>query len=105
MHQEFAAVRMEPQPLWTRMLSNIWSRSFNIVPLVLPVLVLTVLWMLRPGELDLRTFLVTWFLAAPAGFSLWVIAWKTYGAGLDAGWNDRGARLVRMASRTLRRVN
>ena len=37
--------------------------------------------MLRPKPLDLRTFLLTWFLAAPVGFSLWVVAWKTYGAG------------------------
>gem|GEM_PF-4399606 len=81
LQQKYAAVRREPQPLWTRLLRNIWSRSFYVVPLILPILVLMALWMLRPGEMGLQTFLLTWFLAAPVGFSLWIVAWKTYGAG------------------------
>ena len=32
-------------------------------------------------ELDLRTFIIAWFLSTPFGFLLWVSAWKTYGSG------------------------
>lgn len=31
--------------------------------------------------MDLRAYLLTWAVASPVGFLLWVFAWKTYGAG------------------------
>ena len=47
----------------------------------MPVLVLFVLWNLRPKEIDIRTYILVWFLASPIGFLLWVFGWFTYGAG------------------------
>ena len=75
------AANMEPSPIWMWMSRNIWSRSFYVAPISLSVLIMIVLWMTRPREFDLRTFIIAWFLSTPVGFLLWVYAWKTNGAG------------------------
>ena len=76
-----SAANMQPSPIWKWMTRNIWSRSFYVAPIGISVLVIIVLWMTRPRELDLRTFFIAWCLSTPVGFLLWVYGWKTYGAG------------------------
>ena len=76
-----SAANMEPSPIWAWLTRNLWSRSFYVVPIGISVLVISVLWMTRPKELDLRTFIIAWFLSTPVGFLLWVYGWKTFGAG------------------------
>lgn len=79
--QIIESFRAAPQPFWIRAVQNVWSRTFYLAPFAFPLLVLGTLTGLRPRELDLRTYLLTWAVASPVGFLLWVFAWKTYGAG------------------------
>lgn len=76
-----SAANMEPSPIWAWMTRNIWSRSFYVAPVSISVLIIIVLCMTRPKELDLRTFIIAWCLSTPVGFLLWVYGWKTFGAG------------------------
>ena len=80
-HADFVSTNFPPQPTWIRLTTNIWSHSFFVAPIGLAMLVCAALMVLRPGELDLRTYIVAWFLSGPAGFLLWVFAWKMYGGG------------------------
>jgi len=80
-HRIHSARKIEPQPLWVHLTRNVWSRSFYVAPIGMALLVILVLWIWRPGELDGRAFLTAWFLAAPIGFLLWIVAWKQYGGG------------------------
>ena len=72
---------MEPSPIWAWLTRNLWSRSFYVAPVSLSVLVIIVLWMTRPREMDLRTFIIAWSFSTPVGFLLWVYGWNTFGAG------------------------
>ena len=77
----YSEPQMEIPVIWVRLTHNIWSRSFYVAPISMSGLVIIALWMTRPRELDLRTFIMAWFLSTPVGFLLWVYAWKTFGAG------------------------
>lgn len=57
-----------------------WSRTFYIVPLLLPILVLLFMRFFRRSKLDLKTGILAWSIAAPAGFLVWLLTWKTFGA-------------------------
>jgi len=77
----YSEPQMEIPVIWVRLTRNIWSRTFYVAPISMSGLVIIALWMTRPRELDLRTFIMAWFLSTPVGFLLWIYAWKTYGAG------------------------
>ncbi len=72
---------MPSSPIWIWLTRNIWSRSFYVAPISLSFLIVIVLWVARPGELDWRAFIITWFVSTPVGFLLWVYAWNTTGTG------------------------
>lgn len=55
------------------------------------MLVSVVLALLRPKEFNLRIFIVAWSVSGPAGFLLWVFAWKMYGGGTGHITADVGA--------------
>lgn len=80
-HQIIANLHVEPQPFWTQVLRNIWSRTFYLAPFAFPLLIVSALWILRPQEMDFRVYILSWAFGVPLGFLLWVFAWKTYGAG------------------------
>ncbi len=81
LQQEYDARIAMSQSLWMRAPEYIWSRSFWYAPLAMPIVVLLLLFMRRPGGIDRRCLLITYFVAAPVGFLLWVVTWKTNGAG------------------------
>ena len=68
-----------------------WSGSFFVAPIGLAMLVSVVLRMLRPKEFNLCTYIVAWSVSGPAGFLLWIFAWKMYGGGTGHITADVGA--------------
>ena len=73
--------------LFDQLSVRVWSRSFFVLPLTLPLIAIAALKLLasdvqRPGSLKrLNQIGLIWAFAAPTGFAIWLLAWKTAGAG------------------------
>ena len=65
----------------TRAFGLNWSATFYLAPLGFPVIIQMMLWCLSPHDINTRTILRIWAIAAPAGFCLWIYAWQSLGAG------------------------